>query len=218
MRSETLETLRSELAARLGYASQGASIGQLQSNIDNALFNAQQQLYWQHDWRYLTKYSDKTIGDDQTLVDYPTDCNPLRVLNIAVLYNSIYMTLEQGIPIELYTTLELPGPPKRYEARVQIEVWPKTDQSYSLRLWYIKNLAAFTQNNDVTTIDADLVFLHALSNLKAHYRHPDAASYASQFNELLGRMKAKNQQQNVVHFGDHAEVITQRPLVVGRDI
>ena len=198
MAYQTLGELRSLLQQRLGFGSSGAASGINATTIDNFLFNAQIQLYWHTDWKKLTFYADKTVGSGQTLIDYPTtasgapaDANPDRILKLAVLVNGLWIPIEEGIGTEHYSYSDRKYYPQRYERYGQIELWPQADQVYTVRVWYIRELARFTQDNDRTTIDDDLVFLHALANGKAHYRHPDAEVYAGQLATMLSDIKTK---------------------------
>lgn len=220
MAYQTLGELRSLLQQRLGFGSSGAASGINAATIDNFLFNGQIQLYWHTDWKKLTFYADKTVGVGQTLIDYPTtatgapaDANAERILRLAVLVNGIWQPITEGIDPDHYTYIDRQYYPQRYERYGQIELWPQADQVYTVRVWYIRELARFTQDNDRTTIDDDLVFLHALANAKAHYRHPDAEIYAGQLSTLLSNIKTKQFGNRTFKRGSNNE-IEVRPRVI----
>lgn len=190
---KTLGQLRATLQNRLGFGAAGASAGVNAPIIDSFLIGAQAQLYWEVDWNILRKRADITIGASQTLVDYPSDANTERVQKIAVLYSGRWSELRHGIDVEHYDSSSTQGPPERYEfLGSQIEVWPKTNAVYTLKFFYVKKLGPFSIDSDQTSIDDEIVFLHALANAKAHYEHPDAQSYAGQVNNLLQQLKAHN--------------------------
>ena len=198
MSFQTLGELRALLTQRLGFGSAGAAAGVISATIDNFLFNAQIQLYLQSDWKKLQYYADKTIGIGQYLIDYPTviggapaDANSERILKIAVKVNSLWVDLREGINTEHYSYQDRNYYPQRYERYAQIELWPKADISYTVRVWYIRELGRFTQDGDRCTIDDDLIFLHALANAKAHYRQPDADIYTRQMQSILTQLKTK---------------------------
>lgn len=192
MTYRTLETLRGIVSARLGFGSQGASVGANKTLIDSLLQNAQSQLYWMQNWKKLTAYADVSIGLDQYLVDYPTAANPERILKIAVNTGSgsdLWVELLEGITVEHYNTQSNNAYPQRYERYDQIELWPKCDTTRSLRVWYIQALGDFTADTDVATIDDEMILLHATSTAKAHYRQPDAGIWSSQLEALLARIR-----------------------------
>lgn len=220
MLNKTLGELRATLQQRLGFGSSGAASGINSSTIDNFLYNAQVQLYWACDWKKLTFYTDKTVGVGQVLMDYPTvasgapaDANPDRILRIAVLVNGIYQPVQEGIGPDHYTYVDRRYYPQRYERYSQIELWPQSDGTYSLRIWYIRDLARFSQDNDRTTIDSDLVFMHAIANGKSHYRHPDADVYAVQLDTMMKNLKTKQFGNRKFVRGSNNE-IEVRPVVI----
>jgi len=191
--ARNLGQLRSDLAAALGFSAAGASVGVLANIIDLKLRDANKLLYEAHDWVKLKFYTDVALGTNQYLIDYPTHANPERIKAISVLRGSVWSApLPKGITPEMYTTQDNTSWPQRWEPYQQIELWPKADQIYTLRIFYIRALARFTQDADYPTVDEDLVYLVALARLKAHYRQPDAKVYADDANALLASLKAKS--------------------------
>ena len=219
MAYRTLEDLRTELLARLGMGAMGASGGANQGLIDSFLRNGQSQLYWMTDWKRLTWYADKDLGVDQNQLDYPTACErDQRVLKIETVYNGQWRKLDEGIETAHWNTMDTPSFPTRYERFEQVLMYPKADQVYTIRFWYVRDLGRFTQNTDACTLDDDMVFLHALANAKAHYRHPDAATYQGQLNTLLASIRGQSFGSNRVYRRDETSPPEARPAVVGRDV
>lgn len=218
MAYRTLGDLRGTLLARLGMGAMGASGGANQTAIDSFLQNGQHQLYWMQDWKHLTWYQDYTTGVGQNTYDYPNDADQdRRILRIEVKIAGQYIPISAGITTEMWSTMDTPGAPARFELLDQILVYPKADQAYTLRVWYVKDLMPFTENNHTATIDDGLVFLHALANAKAHYRHPDAQRYEGQLDTMLARVRGQSFVKTVYRREDHG-VIDPRPAVVGRDV
>jgi|21_taG_2_1085346.scaffolds.fasta_scaffold03164_6 hypothetical protein len=192
----TLGELRQELRDRLGFASTGGRSGANTSIIDSFLRNAQTQLYYQFDWKFLISV-DKSIvtNKSQTLYDWPDAVDPDRLIQVLAEDTSsslpnIYPLVE-GIDWnhDNYTTTE--NKPSRYEIRNQIEIWPAPDSaSYKIWLEYVQRLGRFTQDADRASIDGDLILLHAISNAKSHYGHRDSQVYVQQLNALLQRLKS----------------------------
>lgn len=222
--NRTLGELRSELASRLGYGAAGANMGQLIPILDNFLFSSQVQLYWGFDWRVLRAHVVDTIGANQTNVDFPAEIHPDRIDWISVKYSNVWTPpLERGISAEMYTSQDRVGVPTHWDMNAasgsaQIEFWPETDTTYEYRVFGMAPLSRFTQDNDRTTIDSDLVVLHALGAAKLHYRHPDAERYLGLLVELMDHQKNNNWAKRVFRKGDDAGSWLPKPLVVGRDI
>lgn len=226
MAYRTLETLRTELLARLGMGGMGASGGANQTSIDSFLRNGQAQLYRMQDWRHLTDYQDKILGASQNLLDYPTDgvmsgmrcARDKRILKLETLYSGEYLQLREGISTDMWSTMETLSQPVRYERYAQLLIYPKANQAYTVRVWFVADLGRFTENDDVCTLDDEMVFLHALANAKAHYRQPDAATYQGQLNTLLASLRGQSFGSNGVYRRGDPPTGMRKPLVVGRDV
>jgi hypothetical protein len=221
---KTLGELRATLQTRLGFGAAGAAAGVNAPIIDNFLFNAQVQLYWQFDWRRLIYRADKVMGVGQTLYDYPTiaggapaDANEERILKVEVNLmtsgNPRWREVKPGISEDHRNSLVNNGYPQRYERYAQIEVIPGADAAYTLRTWYVKMLERFTQDADQTTIDSDLVFLHALVNGKQHYKQQDGQIYANQLQVLLTQLKSKGWLRKNFQRGPDQD-LEPRPVVI----
>jgi hypothetical protein len=221
MTYRTLGELRSELLARLGMGAMGASGGSNATMIDSFLRNAQAQLYRMQDWKHLTDYQDKTLGTSQNLLDYPdagtlvpanTSARDKRVLRIETEHAGQWRLLEEGIRTADWDTMDTESYPSRFERLAQILVYPKADQAYTVRIWFVADLARFTQDNDRPGLDDEMIFLHALANAKAHYRQPDAATYQGQLNTMLATLRG--QSFKGVYRRDDRPPAEPRPVVV----
>lgn len=212
---KTLGESRAELSRRLGFGATGAAAGVLQENLNSILRQAQVDLYWTHDWARLRGYTDVAIGADQYLIDYPDACNPERIKAISVLDGSVWSKpLDKGIPPQAYTNQDNTGRPYRWEPYEQIELYPKADQAYTARIFYVKNLGRYTDDGDRASLDHDLIFTVALGRAKAHYRHPDAQGYLDNGNALLSKLKGKSWGKDVFNPNDYADEPLAKPRVV----
>ncbi len=208
----TLGELRSELARRLGFGATG-SAGINAGILDSFLQNAQDQLYAQFDWRHLIKYDTKNTGVGQSLYDWATDCDPTRITEIAINDGTRWVPMKEGItwPMRSDDSQTIPC---RYERFAQMEVWPAPDALYSMRRYYVQAPSRFTQDNDRASIDDALLFMHALTNAKAHYKQADAQTYANQLNAMMIKLKGQNRGQAVHRRGEPDDVYLQRPRQV----
>jgi hypothetical protein len=218
MAYRTLGELRSILLARLGMGGQGAA-GTATAIADSLLSNGQSQIYWQQDWKHLIAYEDKTLGVGQNLLDYPDDCaESRRVLRVETVFGGQWRTLQEGIQTEQWNNMDVRGYPFRYEAYAQFLMYPRADQTYTVRFWYVKDLDRFTQDADRATLDDEMVLLHALANGKAHYRHPDAPTYQGQLDALMARIRGQSFVKQGTYYQQPRGEIAQRPQVLGRDV
>lgn len=226
MAYRTLEALRTELLARLGMGGMGASGGANATLVNSFLRNAQAQLYRMQDWRHLIDYQDKTLGEEQNLLDYPTAgvmaggtcARDQRILRLEVEYSGQWTQLSEGIATEMWSTMDTLSVPLRYERFAQLMIYPKANQTYTVRVWFVADLGPFAENSDVATLDDEMILLHALANAKAHYRQPDAATYQGQLNTLLGSLRGQSFSSNGVYRRGMGGSPERKPAVVGRDV
>jgi len=215
MSNESLGTLRSKLRARLGFSGVGAAAGVQQENLNVILQQAQRLLYEAHDWARLREYSEKTVGVNQHLIDYPVNANPDRIRAISVLRSGVWSPpLEKGIRPSDYTNQDQLQYPVKWEPYAQIELFPKSDAVYTLRIFYIRNLDRFTNDDDNSTIDSDLIFTVALGDAKAHYRHPDAKVFMDRADSLLMKLKGQSWGRDVFRPSEYVEEVIPKPVVV----
>lgn len=210
----TLEDLRSELRVRLGFGAAGGVPGVNQPLLDSFLRSAQTELYWQGAWAELRSRDDVTIGVGQTLVDYPSTCNPQRIEDIYVKVGTTWQPVVEGIDKELYTTVDSPSFPTRYERLDQIEFWPEADQTYTIRVWFYKNLERFTQDGDRATLNDDVIFARALALAKAHYRHPDAEASNTTAANIVDGAKGGAWRQKVFKRGRKNDIPLPKPRTI----
>lgn len=211
MQYRTLGELRSELSRRLGFGAQG-SAGINSALLDSLLQNAQDQLFSAFEWRNLITYDEKVTGVGQTQYDWATDCDPTHLRDVAIYDGTRWVPMVEGITWDMRSD-DQQFQPSRYEKYAQMEVWPAPDSQYTIRRYYVASPSRFTQDNDRASIDDSLVFLHALTNAKLHYKQADGEAYANQLNAMLDKLKAKNRGQ-AVFSRRGAEVTPARPRQV----
>jgi len=211
----TLEDLRVQVRAACGFASSGAVAGANQILIDQKLRLAQTILYNAHEWAHLRKYEDKTLGADAYLIDYPATANNDRIKAISALRGGVWSKpIPRGISSELYTTQENKSWPQRWEPYEQIEVWPKADQAYSVRIFFIRLLSPFAVDADRASLDDTMVELGGIALAKAHYRQPDAEIYLAQWEDLKIKLKGMSWGKSVFNPDEYAEEPLVKPVTV----
>ena len=103
--------------------------------------------------------------------------------------------------------------PVRCERYAQLLLYPMADQIYTIRFWYVADLGAFTQAGDRATLDDEMIMLHAITNAKAHYRHPDAKLYEGQLTTLMGSLRGQSFKMGGVYRRDESRAIEPKPVV-----
>ncbi len=214
MAYRTLGELESELLARLGMGAQGAN-GAAQTLLRSFLRNGQSQLYWAQEWKHLIGYADKPLGVSQNQIDYPTACErDRRILRVETEYNGQWRVIPEGIRTEDWSTMSTQSYPVRCERYAQLLLYPMADQIYTIRFWYVADLGAFTQAGEAASLDDEMILLHALTNAKAHYRHPDATLYQGQLATLMGSLRGQSFSTNGVYRRDESREVERKPVVI----
>ena len=195
----TLAELTSRVMVRLGFPNQAANPPPgMTALVQDFLYSSQMYLYLRYTQLHTKRKFRWKVNPGQrfySLMDADQDnlaanqlgaqipmIDPRKRIEWAGIQDTrnVWYPLIEGIPPQLYTMLTKPWRPARYEIRSCIEIYPMPDQTYWLWFQAHFGLMPFTSPSDNTTIDSELVFLHALANAKSHYGQPDANNIESQ--------------------------------------
>lgn len=200
--ADTLASLRARILRRLGFSNQATNPPPgMAALINDFLFDAQSQLYRMYPalhtrrffrWKLVPgqRFYSLLDNDDDVLANYHMDpSKQIYWVGVQDTRNVWYPMIE-GIPPQLYTMSTKPWRPARYEIRGALEIYPLPDQTYFLWMKANFGLLSFQNDGDYTTIDSNLVFLHALALAKAHYGQPDANNIESLANTYRGNLIA----------------------------
>ncbi len=199
--TDTLGNLRKRVMIRLGFSNQAANPPPGMTDlINDFIVSGQAYLYKRYKQLHTTRkfrwkvnpgqrfYSLKDSDQDNLRSNAASVPNPTMDPNARIEWagiqdtRNVWYPLIEGIPPQLYTMITKPWRPARYQLRGCIEVYPMPDQTYYLWMEGHFGLLPFAADDDQTTIDSELVFLHALSNAKAHYGQGDANNIQAQAN------------------------------------
>ncbi len=169
----TLSELRTKLLSGLGFSAQGTVI----PIANSFLARAQEYLYWEYEFNELRLVTDYTTGVGETLYDYHDTVHPDQIIEVRVLYNDVWIPMEEGIEYYHDTVVGNRYYPRRFDRRAQLELWPEPDAQYAFQVEHYQRLGRFTQNSDRCTVDEFLILNLALAWAKEHYGQDDAATY-----------------------------------------
>lgn len=177
----------------------------LEATVNDFLQSGQRYLYRRYKQLHTTRlfrwkvnpgqrFYSLMDNDEDVLCDFNMD--PNKRIEWAGIQDSrnVWYPLVQGIPPQLYTMINKPWRPSRYEIRQAIEVYPAPDQTYWMWFKGHFGLMSFVLDTDSTTLDAELVFLWALANAKAHFGQKDANNIAAQANDYRKELIAGTHQ------------------------
>jgi hypothetical protein len=200
--SATLGQLRTRLAIRSGFAAQASNLPPgMVAFFNDHLFGSQNYLYRKYPalhtrrffrWKVIPgqRFYSLKDNDDDVLGNFHLD--PLKTIEWVGIQDTrnVWYPMIEGIPPQLYTMITKPWRPARYDIRQGIEIYPAPDQTYFLWVRGHFGLLSFVNDTDASTIDSELIFLHALANVKAHYGHSDASNIEAQANSYRGELIA----------------------------
>lgn len=191
-RYKTLGQLRTDMRRRLGFIAQGPAAANNQATLDSFLQEAHDYVYAKLNPSPARKKAIIRLQPGEWLYDYHNDgededIDPGLVLSVWVkVADTIRDPLIQGISENDRSFGTLRSWPEKYDTlNGQMELYPVPDQQYDLIVEYMASPGRFEQDQDRSSVPDRLVFLYALANAKAHYRHPDAQAPATTFNNLL---------------------------------
>ena len=214
--NRTLGEIRADIQVRLGFGAAGQAGVVNAPIIDSFIKSADEQLYWQCNWRHLIASTTRTAGIQQLWYDYPQDANPSRLLGIAVQDGGEWLPLAEGISWGNRSD-DTPGIPRRFDAKAQIELWPASEAQRPLRFDYVMAYKRMVEDNDRPMCDSQMVFLQALVNAKLHYRQPDGQVYADQMRALLDLEMSGQRRQSVFSRNDNDSCSYSAPKVIYGD-
>ena len=201
MAARTRLSLRTELAQRLGFSSSGSGAILQSDLLNSALRSGQEQLFYEFG-DLLTHVVDDSLATvaGQSLYTPPSNCDltkPLTVslnrggsgrfyemqIGIGVIEHNLDPVIDDRLPFR-WDILDDGGVAK-------IELWPTPNDVSNIKLQYNASLGAFDSDIDKSSVHPpQLILLHAIASMKAHYRQPDWALYEGQLSQLLGRIKS----------------------------
>lgn len=164
------------MLARLGHTTSNAQAPLVMDQFNEFIRAACDEVYSRCEWVRTTQESTATVGIDQRFVNYPANCGPENILQIALWDASAerYLSLQRThIPAELDdeplveegepASVPGRGKPDRYELKAQIEIWRRPDQEYRLKIDHTLN-PNFEDDDQVSTVDAELIILWSMAD------------------------------------------------------
>jgi len=200
-RNKTLGELLTELRVRLGFVAQGSAAKNNEATLKSYLQEAHDFVFAELDPPAMRKKSVLQVQANSYLYDWhddvaDEDIDPASVISVWVkVSDTIREPLTYGITENDRSFESLRQQPQKYGTlNGQLEVWPVPERTYDLIVEHTAVKSRFTQASDRPSVPDRLVFLYALANAKAHYRHPDAQAPAQAFQTMLNKEKTRQKE------------------------
>jgi hypothetical protein len=187
--TDTLLSLRTRMLIRCGYAAMAANPPPgIVLEFNERLRDAQNQLYRQHYEKRIIRMWSWQMVPNQRYYGFDQDQGGCRVIDPLSInwvgfedLNQAWYPLTCGIDPVLYTRAQIStGWPTHYEIRSCIEIFPAPRANYTLWAKAAFTLDPFLEDTDVTTLDAEGVYLLACGTYMTSKGHPEAASVMTQ--------------------------------------
>lgn len=200
----TLGELLDDLRAVLGSSLTTAHGRNQEEHLKRQLRRSQRQLFAMADWGHRYHRADVTLAAGSRYYDVPATLDYNRIEQVDLYWSGEWhVRLPRGIGMEHYAQHdsdidERYDPQLRWElvhtgVRQQIEVWPiPATNGATLRCHGARALAAFVAENDVCTLDGDLIVLHAaLAGMAADRKSAAYVHTERQYAKLLNDLKRR---------------------------
>lgn len=196
-RSEIVRLVRS----LLGIQTTSGLAAQTQEQHITAVQMAAEDVAKDCRWVNAQRRVTVTVGAEQTVLNYPAGATPGSIINLAVYADQRYYALvPQVIPISVDTDQEaiaggavlaaVLGRPQVYEQREQINLWPRTDKAYPVRIEYMQAMNLPLESS-ISVVDAMLIVYAAASLISKQMENDSGAVYYdSRYQDRLGDLRA----------------------------
>lgn len=206
MPNKTLDQLRGDLRARMGFMTQGAAAGRNEPILNSFLHTAYHAVWHALEAGDLRWESAIVLQPGQRLYDWrdgalDREIDPGMVRSIHLQDGTISWQLHRGITSAMRANADVGDPTCFDHLNGQLEVWPTPDAAGPvLKIYHQLGFMPLVNPTDRPVVDDELILLHALFNAKAHYRHADSTAVAELYKLALRQalMKAHEGQRYIV--------------------
>jgi hypothetical protein len=194
--TSTLAQLQRRILVRLGFAAMPTPPPGMAELVNDFLQSSQKLLYRQYKCFATERWFSWDLVQGQRFYDIGgnrDDCSkkldPRKVKWVGISRgDNVWQPLVEGID-PVYYSAKILAIPNFFEIRQCIELWPApSDNSWTMRIKGDFGLLPFEADADVTTIDSEAIFLHALARAKAHYGQSDAANCQTDCTIYIGKL------------------------------
>lgn len=216
----TLAEMSTQTRAILGYSLNPAFGVDQEAALREGLRRTQSDLWVMHDWPMLVKKETIVAQKGSKLVTIPSslDYNHINAIYARNEPNPMttgggWIELEYGITADDYNECDpmlnqAAFPIKKYmptsDSVMQLEIWPIPAFTCSLMFKGRVALAPLLDDNDVCTLDSDLIISTYAAQMLARNGNRDAEIQLSRAQQILNRMRARqgaNKRQSFVSRG-----------------
>lgn len=173
------------------------------------LRRVQEWLWTDHEWPGQIVERDITLIPGDRLYSYPADLDFEAINDVWARTGTVWARMGYGITPDEYSLYDPESgvtawPPLRWQHRVdenQLEVWPTPSEAGPIRIRGRRRLPAMVDDDDVCTLDANLIVLFAAAELLASQKNESAPAKLSAAQRLyvsIKRRQGANKRQPII--------------------
>jgi hypothetical protein len=203
------QEIRRRVHARLGFVTNDAQAPQVLEQHNELIRAAALEVAQACPWVSTKREAFLDVEIDQRYLTYPTGCGPGSIIQLGVWDEGEgrYAALRRGvIPVELDdeplveegepASVSGRGRPILYEVRDQIELYPRADQAYEVKLDYVISLD-LAADDTVSNVDAEAVILASIAEVYAFQQDVAQARFFREKLDERIRKLAQGQRHNL---------------------
>ncbi|MDG3089228.1 hypothetical protein P7F88_25530 [Vibrio hannami] len=181
----TLATLRDEVAIEAGISQGSGHSAFNKARLNQIINRTERGMAMSDDWPTRELEVLVTIPADTQYVALPSTINFTMITQVVVAYGDDWLPVNHKIsPRErsIYNSNHRAEPIMRYEVRAdrptQFEVWPIGNVEQTLQVTGQASLGGMVEDDDVCTLDADVIVLRAAAEILGRNNQADAEAQA----------------------------------------
>lgn len=176
-----LSTIREEVFLEAGLSTHPGHSTFNVGRVNQMINRVERSLLVEYEWPTLTFEEEITVAADAQYVDLPTNITFTMIESVHVAYGSEWLPVTAGIGARertIYNDTQRAIPISRYELGqnqpTKLEVWPIGGAAQTLLIEGTKTVGAMREENDVCSLDADVIVLMVAAEMLGRDNKSDA--------------------------------------------
>lgn len=178
----TLATLRKEVMIEAGFSTEAGHAAFNAERITQIINRTERAMATMADWGNMTWREQVTVLANSKIANLPQQIEFAEIDRADVLWGQTWLPIYHGIGpqhLSVYTDLDRVAPVIRWQVippgNKSFEVWPAADIDQTLLFTGSKKLGGMAKDDDVCSLDADVIVLRCAAEILGRDRKDDAA-------------------------------------------
>ncbi len=194
-----LSVIRTEVLIEAGFGTSTGSAAFSQERITQMINRTERLMYEMDDWGSLNFEETITAAANTQFHTLPTNIRFGDIQSAHVEYGKEWLPISHGISPEdrsIYDTVQRSSPAMKWEVVaavpiVQFELWPIASAAQDVLFSGQKTLGTMNDENDICTLDADIIVLRAAAEILGRDKKDDASLKLSMAQGLTNSLTKK---------------------------